>query len=201
MLKKLLQYIRSLFSPAQFDSPAAISSDLFLESVNPPPIPVTVEYVTLNLDTGKITLPDHLSAEDKKELEEALQEFNASLQKFAPEELYKSMEDFLKSAGEMKVSAKPEVFPLWEGITPVNKDDNSLSKVKEEMEFCDENTEHWKDIDFAEALHEFEAQGYDFDGVEHIYSKINTQVELNEKEKRQLREWYKLATQEFVYGV
>lgn len=161
------------------------------------------EVVTMNIDTGKIIFPDSMSEKDKKEVEEALRELNDSLQKLAPDDLFASLEDFINKGGTIEKDPWNELesFPIWDGLTPVNDDENALAKVKEEMDFCEEQTEHWNDHDFAEALNQFESQGYEFTGVEDIYRKINQQLELSQDEQKKLREWYKLATQEMVYEV
>lgn len=181
MLKKLFQL---LFSTRPSNAPLL------------PPVPEEEKSIQVHLDTGKIIFPDNISPEDRKELEEALAELNESLQKFAPEEIYKSLEDFLAEGGN---SGKG--FPLWEGIITVNDEDNSLAKVVEQMEFCDDQTEHWSDMDFAERLFDLESQGYDFTGIEQIYKKLDEKIELTSIEKKRIRDCYKLVTQEFVYGV
>jgi hypothetical protein len=193
MLKKLFQFVRFFFCPI----PAIDSSSMPILVDNTPqtiPEPKEVPTATMDFNTGKITLPDNLSPEEKAELTAAMEEFRDSLQKFAPEELFKSFEDFLKHSSEGS-------FPLWEGLTAVNKEEAALCKVKDELEFCDETTEHWNDMDFAEALHSYEAQGYEFSGVQEIYRKLTEKLELSQIEQKQLRDWYKLATQENVYEV
>jgi len=156
------------------------------------------EYVSMNLETGKIVFPDSMSEEDKKEIEAALNELNQSLQKLAPEDMFASLEDFINKGGEVPNS---DDLPIWDGLTAVNNDVDGLAKVEEEAQFCEEQTEHWNDIDFAEALNEFLAQGYEFEGVDYIFGKINEKLDLTKEEKDKLRDWYKLATQGFVYEV
>jgi hypothetical protein len=199
MIKKLRQLINSLFSEKTPNIPVN------KEVVKPTPVinspEMKKEVVTMNLDTGKIIFPDSMSEEDKKEIEAALNELNENLQKLAPADLFASLEDFIEKGGKAPNDPFSEEFPIWEGLTSVNNENEGLSKIKEEMEFCEEQTQHWSDNDFVEALLDFENQGYEFIGFEEIFHKTLNQLELTSEEAQKLRQLYKLATQEFVYGL
>lgn len=147
--------------------------------------------VQINLDTGKIILPENLTPEEKAEVEAAMQELKESLQKFAPEELYKSLEDFMNNSGTA----------LEIPFTTANALPDAQDQVVDEMENHRYDTEHWNDEDFIEALFGFYNQGYEFDGIEVLANKIQAREELSPSEKEKLRNWYVLASQELVYDV
>lgn len=146
--------------------------------------------VELNLDTGKILLPDNLSAEDKAAVESALAELQKSLQNFTSDQ-FQSLEDFLSK------SSDAFIVPF----TKANDLPDAQLQVLEEIENCKDDTDHWSDSDFIEALFGFYNQGYDFPGIEVMANKVNEKLELTKNEQKQLRDWYMLASQELVYDV
>lgn len=146
--------------------------------------------VELNLDTGKIILPDNLSDEDKAAVESALAELQKSLQNFTSDQ-FQSLEDFLSKSSESLVVP----------FTKANDLPDAQLQVLEEIENCKDDTDHWSDSDFIEALFGFYNQGYDFPGIEVMANKVNEKLELSKSEQKQLRDWYMLASQELVYEV
>jgi hypothetical protein len=186
MIRKLLSLLKSIVNPT-----APVE-----EEELPPVLPIKEPSVEVNIDTGKIVFPDHLTNDEKQQLEDALAEFSKSLNSLPSTAVYKSLEDFLSEGGDSGGMVK-----LWEGLNPVNSEEGALFRISEEMEFCEEQTEHWNDEEFAEALLDLESQGFDFSGVDKVYSKIANRQELNATEKKILRDCFVLATQGFIYEV
>jgi hypothetical protein len=194
MFKKLFTKLKSLFN-TQDSGPEM--SETILESheqhvkAHQEAVKQAEEMIQVHLDTGKIIFPDNMSAEDKAEVEAALQELNESLQKLAPGDLFKSFEDFLSSG--------QTTLPPISSFTKANELEDGLAKITEEMQFCDENCEHWSDTDFVEALLDYENKGYEFKGFDEIYRKMYEKLELSKEESLALRQWYKLVSQDLVY--
>lgn len=205
MLKKLSQFISSFFSRENPAKTTADYIDVYAEAIkvlvpqNGDILSGAVEKIneketiSMNLDTGKIIFPEGISEEDKAELELALQELNNSLQNLAPEDMYKSLEDFIS-----KVSNETQ---LWDGLTPMNSEEFAFFKMEDELEFCEDQTQHWSNDDFLSSLYHFEQQGYEFLGIEELYRKSEEKLEFNKEDEKKLREWYKLAAQGNVYEV
>lgn len=185
MLKKLLSKFRK---KAEAKSPAEqLNEEYKKENIDVPPHPVEKEVPTIQIDlsTGKIEFPEGISDADKAEIEEAM----AELQKHLPKDQFQSLEDFLSNSGLAMISP----------FTSANGLPDGLEQIKEELEFARETIEHWSENDLMEGLHSFYAQGYSFEGIEAMSSKVNNKIPLTEAEVQQLRDWYILASQDTVY--
>lgn len=147
----------------------------------------------INLDTGKITLPDNMTESEKAEVEAAMKELQQSFQQLNKDQ-FQSLEDFLSQNTK---TGQSFTIPF----TTANGLNDAQVQVFEEMENCKEDTEHWSDEDFLEALLGYYNGGYRFDGIEEMHNKLNSRQDLGEEDKRKLRHWYILATQELVYDV
>ena len=200
MIRKLLAKLRSIFSSSLHTSPEIQKiaeeppqflykefSDTELSELNK----VEVPAIKYDLDTGKVTLPDNTSPEERAELEAAMEEFKASLQQLNNDQ-FASFEDFLKPKAGTAVT-----IPF---TTANSLPDNQL-QVLEEMLNHKADTEHWNDEDFVEHLLGFHNQGYEFEGLIEIYNKMNERVELSEEDRKKLGQWYQLVSQELVYDV
>lgn len=148
--------------------------------------------VELNLDTGKIVMPDNLTPEEKAELEAAVVELQKTLQNFTQDQ-FKSLEDYLTSPKTGTGSVVPFIT--------VNKLPDALSQVSEEMENHKEDTEHYSNDDFIDTILSFHNQGYEFDGFEDMYNKVAQKIELTEEDRKKLEQWYMLVSMELVYDV
>lgn len=146
----------------------------------------TKPTVQLNVDTGKLTFPDGMSDAEKAKIESELME---TIQAFAGPDAFKSLEDFLKQ------SSQSVLIPF----TTVNSLPDGYVKIAEEMEHCKGDNEHWNDMDYLEALMGYYNDGYEFNGLEHIYNKVAQKAELLEEEKKMLRDWHLLVSQDQVY--
>lgn len=130
------------------------------------------EVVTLDFNTGKITLPENFT----------------------------SLESFLKENDASGRGKDLRVKKLSPFTTANELHDNQL-QVREEMENHKFDTEHWSDEDFIENLLSYHNQQYKFDGLVQMYHKLNERGELSQDEKKKIREWYVLVSQELVYDV
>lgn len=199
MIRKLLS---KLFSSNSKDTSFADSTDKFLadyaEKQSPPTSGMAEklekqEVIKLNLDTGKLILPDSMSAEEKAEIEASMKELQESLQSLN-KDAFQSLEQYLSEYGQPEAS-----FTI--PFTTANNLPDAQSQVLTEMLENKEDTDHWSDEDFIEALYGYYNGGYIFTGIEAISNKVNERRELSQDEKKKLRDWYMLATQELVYDV
>lgn len=187
-MKKLLSKLFSLFS-----SQSSLVTSPEIQKISEETWGKPEPTVELNLDTGKLILPDNISPEDRAELEQAIAELKnaleGDLQHLAPADLYKNFEDFLKE--EKKQSP----------FTAANNLPEAQIQVSQELEYAKDDTDHWSDQDFIDALYSYYVKGYKFTGLVEIANKFDERLELSQDEKRQIREWYILASQEIVYEV
>lgn len=198
MLKKLSQFIEKLFKKKECENtPTPENSEN------------TEKSIDVNLSTGEIIFPDNISEEDRTFIENSIAEINEQFKDLTAEDLDKMAEfaeNFMKEHKDRFVNledflSQSGTFPPANDFTVVNEQENSLYKITEELQFCEENTEHWNDRDFVDALLEYENRGYDFKGIDEIYKKVFEDVELLPLESEKLRSWYKLVSQEIVYEV
>lgn len=147
------------------------------------------ETVTLDFNTGKITLPENFTPEERAEVEAAMKELSQLVNGD-----FKSLEAFLR---ENDKSGRGLIMPF----TKANELHDNQLQVREEMENHKFDTEHWSDEDFIENLLSYHNQQYKFDGLVQMYHKLNERGELSQDEKKKIREWYVLVSQELVYDV
>lgn len=191
MLKRLLQYILLFFTKPETDHEKHVR--VHTEALAVIEEPKESKAIEFNMSTGGIKFPDDLTSEEKAELESAMQELH---QHFGGEDLFQSFEAFLKENSE---NGGLQSANIWDELTKANNVENAQAKIAEEMEFCEDQTEHWSDGDFIEALLSYENQGYEFEGIEDIYKKVFEKLDLTEEDSKKIRNWYKLVSQELVY--
>lgn len=151
------------------------------------------QLVKLHLDTGKIIFPDGMTDAEKADIEASMKELQDSLQSLN-KDAFQSLEQYLSEYTQPEAS-----FTI--PFTTANNLPDAQSQVLTEMLENKEDTDHWSDEDFIEALYGYYNGGYIFTGIEAISNKVNDRLELSQDEKRKLRDWYMLATQELVYDV
>lgn len=178
--------LRKLFS--RLFKSSVPSSEVPLVQEEPKQLGEAAPVIQLNIDTGKLILPDNITPEVKAELEAAMKELKDSL---TGPGVYDSLESFLKD------NSTALVIPF----TVVNADPEGYAKIASEMYNVLEDNDHWSDLDYVEALMGFHNDGYDFDNLEHLYNKLAENVELDMEEKMELRKMYMLVSQETVYDV
>lgn len=137
-------------------------------------------------EKADIKHPDELTPEEIEKLAKAFSE----LAKSFPVGQVKSLEEFLKDGG---MSGESVVIPFL--VT------TDYSSIDYEMETHLQSCEHWNDLDFVEFLLGFYNIGYDFDGFDELFNKVNENEELSESEKKQLEQWYLLVSMEQVVSV
>lgn len=192
-MKKLLSQLKALFTfNGDVDLKPDENSETMLEEIQKAhKQQLEQPSVEVNLDTGKITLPENMTEEEKKAVEEIMQELQKSFQGMVQ---FQSLEDFLREGGS---TGRGFQIPF----TTVNNLPDGQIQVLEEMNNCKDDTDHWTDSDFIEALFGYYNQGVEFPGIEAMNNKLNERQELLPEEKKQLRQWYMLVSQELVYDV
>lgn len=185
-----MKFLRNLYNKL-FKKPETIIAVHKFPIPEEAPVVVPTPEIQLNLDTGKIILPDNMSPEDRAEVESALAELQQSLQSFTKDQ-FQSFEDYLTSPK----TGTATVIPF---ISAKNLPDD-LSQVKEEMEDHGEDTEHWSTDDFIETLLGFHNAGYEFSGFEEMFNRASQQ-ELTDEDRKRLEQWYMLVSMELVYDV
>jgi hypothetical protein len=184
MIRKLLS---RLFSSKTTEKQVPTDNDVEFSSLSE-----AMKAVELNLDTGKLKLPDNLTDTEKAELDAAMKELQQSLQQLN-KDAFQSLEQFLADPKNGTSLSIP--------FTTANNLPDAQSQVVTEMLENKEDTDHWSDEDFIEALFGYYNGGYMFEGIEVLNNKLNEGLELSQDEKKRVRDWYMLATQELVYAV
>lgn len=144
--------------------------------------------VEINFATGQIILPENMSPEDRAEIESAVKELKNAL---SVPGTYDSLEAFIKE------NSSSHVVPF----TVANDLPDNQLQVLEEMENHRDDTEHWSELDYIEHLLGFHNQGYEFEGLEEMYTKVHEKLDLSDEELKKLKAWYILVSQELVYNV
>jgi len=134
---------------------------------------------------SSVPIPDKtkLTEEEKDILEKALKGAFGEVKVL-------TMEDLLKGGNEFGGGT---VIPF---VTTTD-----YRELSYEMRTHTEACKEWTDRDFVDQLLSYYNEGYDFDGLEGMYNKLNSGGNFTAEEKARVRDWFILVSMEQVLHV